>query len=475
MATLSYSLNGAAEVTIDLAREKRGEVNVAADGKPDVRFLAWCKVGKAKLVAGENTIKFRMTSANNNHGYLDCFVFSTEPFQPRGLLKPDQLAADTAREAAENKGWFAFDPKPDTFAESPIDLRFLNEKFAGEHGFIGAKDGQFIHTANGQAGSLLGGERSARRGPRSRPTPPDRPHARQARRQPGPPPRRGLRQGRRSQPGLRQAGHRHRRGNESGGIYTHLSIYFPLWFTPRANHPWLEGYDGKTHPFAALMFNPKFQEKYREWWKALLTTPSETTGKALIDEPALFGVEMQNEDSFFFWTFGTENIPDAQLRILETQFGDWLKKKYGSLDAAFAAWKGAKVNRDAPAEGRVSFRPLWNMFNEKTPRDQDTAAFLFELQNRFYAETTAFLRQLGFKGLITPLQLGHRQPGGFRPAGETQLCHRRLHRPPRLLRVQPQGRQRRLVDSRTVTPTPTAAPCASRPANPANRNSSFIR
>ena len=45
------------------------------------------------------------------------------------------------------------------------------------------------------------------------------------------------------------------------GIYTHLSIYFPLWFTPRADHPWMEGYDGKKHPFAALLFNPKFQAK----------------------------------------------------------------------------------------------------------------------------------------------------------------------------------------------------------------------
>ena len=208
------------------------------------------------------------------------------------------------------------------------------------------------------------------------------------------------------------------------GIYTHLSIYFPLWFTPRADHPWLKGYDGKTHPFAALMFNPQFQEKYREWWKELLTTPSETTGKTLADEPALFGVEVQNEDSFFFWTFDAKNIPDAQLRILEKMFGDWLVKKHGSLEAAFAAWKGQKVNRDAPAEGRVGFRPLWNIFTEKSARDQDTAPFLFELQTKFYPDTTAFLLQLCFKGLITP-QPGHRQPPSFRPL-ETQLFHRRF-------------------------------------------------
>jgi len=43
----------------------------------------------------------------------------------------------------------------------------------------------------------------------------------------------------------------------------------------------------------------------------VLTTPSETTGKPLLDEPALFGLELQNEDSFFFWTFEREEHSDA--------------------------------------------------------------------------------------------------------------------------------------------------------------------
>jgi hypothetical protein len=115
------------------------------------------------------------------------------------------------------------------------------------------------------------------------------------------------------------------------GIYTHFSIYFPLWMSPPSDHSWLKGYDGKKHPFAALMFNPEFQQHYRDWWKTLLLTTN-SEGKRLADEPAVFGLEIQNEDSFFFWTFN-EQIPDEQLRILESQFGDWLKKKYGSLDA----------------------------------------------------------------------------------------------------------------------------------------------
>ena len=43
-------------------------------------------------------------------------------------------------------GWFAFAPDGPAAEGSAIDLRFLNERFAGEHGFIGVRDGSFVHT-----------------------------------------------------------------------------------------------------------------------------------------------------------------------------------------------------------------------------------------------------------------------------------------------------------------------------------------
>ncbi|MBS0207234.1 MAG: hypothetical protein JSS49_30525 [Planctomycetes bacterium] len=395
-AKLSYRLNDGEWTPVDFEKAAGEPTNIAADGKFDLRFIAWVKIGSVDLKRGANLVRFRMTSDNTNHGGLDCFVLSTEPFRPRGLLKPGEAAKGEPSEA----DWFAFDPSADSFQPSSvIDLRFLNEQQAGEHGFITAKGGHFVHSNSGEPVRFW-----AINGPFSKSREELQREARQLAKY-------GVNLVRMHGPMFDKRGEvdparvQHAfdvvETMKEQGIYTHFSIYFPLWFDPPADLEWLPGYDGKTHSFASLYFNEKFQEKYRGWWKALLTTPSPTTGKRLIDEPALFGAELINEDSFFFWTFNDKQIPDRQLREIEHQFGDWLKSKYGSFDKTFAAWKGQKVPRDQPDEGRIGFRPLWNIANERTLRDQDTARFLTETQKRFYDESTKFLRDLGFRGQIT--------------------------------------------------------------------------
>ena len=309
LSRLLYALNGAVEEPVDLNREKRDEINIAADGKPDLRFLAWSKVGRVTLRAGANTIRFRMTSENNHHGYLDCFVLSTEPFQPRGAIQPGQMAAAMQRLAEENKGWLPFDPKPDPFtAAAAMDLRFLNEKFAGEQGFIGVKDGQFIHSGTGEPLRFW-----AVNGP---------PHElkgaelRQCARMLA---KHGVNLVRIHGGVFDKDGEvdpakvRHAieivEAMKAEGIYSHFSIYFPLWLDPKPGTPWLEGYNGKMHSFAALLFNPRFQAQYRKWWTALLTTRSAATGQPLVDEPAVAGLEMQNEDSLLLLDVCREQHP----------------------------------------------------------------------------------------------------------------------------------------------------------------------
>jgi hypothetical protein len=328
-------------------------------------------------------------------------------------------ASRTARAAppaaAEQKGWFAFDPPPETFRPSSgFDLRSLNEKFAGEGGFIGVEHGQFVHGKSGRPVRFW----AVNGPPRDLKDPAAlRALARLLAKY-------GVNMVRIHGGYYDESGKldpqavRHTidvvEAMKAEGIYSHLSIYFPLWLKPKPGTPWLAGYDGNKHPFAALFFNKDFQKQYQGWWKAVLLTPGASGGR-LIDSPAVASVEIVNEDSYFFWTFSADNIPDPQLRILEGQFAQWLKAKYGSLDAALAAWHGQKAARDNPAEGRMGFRPLWNMFNERSLRDKDTARFLEHSQATFYRETYDWLRGLGFRGMITASNWTTASPQIFGP------------------------------------------------------------
>jgi hypothetical protein len=393
---LSFQINDGGWNEIDLEKNQFDNINVAGDDKPDLRFLAWIDAGKTSLKAGANRVAFRMAGGMHNHGYLDCFVLTNEPFAPKGKRKPGSKEAAAALE--ETQGWFPFKPSREFSPESVIDLRRLNEKFAGEHGRIVAKGSNFMREGDQKEVRFW----AVNRGPDRKPFAELQHEARLLAKY-------GVNMVRLhgkvftvdGEPDLKAVAFAQDvvEAMKAEGIYTHFSIYFPLWMSPKRDS-WLEGYDGKTHPFAALMFNEKFQQKYRSWWKALLMTQSPRSGKTLLEEPAVFGAEIQNEDSFFFWTFNDKNIPDPQLRILEAKFGAFLERRHGSIEKAFAVWKEQPTGRDSIKEGRVGFRPLWNIANQKTARDKETAEFLTLTQKGFYEGEIAHLRSLGFKGLI---------------------------------------------------------------------------
>ena len=348
-ATLLYRLNGGAWTTIDTADNLVDYVNIADDGKIDMRFLAWLKVGSVPLKQGSNTIMFRMDSKNNHCGAIDCFVFSTTPFTPHGILKPDQLAVAPQSDA----GWFAFSPPPDSFAASPIDLRSLNEKTAGDGGFIGIRDGEFIHSSTGEPVRFWGVN-----GPPDDLTDPGELQALVRVLA-----KRGVNLVRIHAADFDDAGEIDPKqvkrmidtvaAMKSQGIYCHFSIFYYLTLLPKPGTPWLGGYDGKKHPTAALFFNPQFQEQYMKWWKAVLTTPDQRSGKRLIDDPAVASLEVLNEDSLLFWTFSRDNVPTEQWQPIETQFCTWAVHRYGSTEAAMAAWNNVAVDDD------VRRRDVW--------------------------------------------------------------------------------------------------------------------
>jgi hypothetical protein len=88
---------------------------------------------QVNLTRGRHTISFRMSSENHHHGALDAFVFTTKPFLPSGTTRQ----GETNGVLRTGAGTWPFLPERDTFSpEAMFDLRDLNEKVAGQNGFV---------------------------------------------------------------------------------------------------------------------------------------------------------------------------------------------------------------------------------------------------------------------------------------------------------------------------------------------------
>ncbi|MBV9849296.1 MAG: hypothetical protein JO250_06375 [Armatimonadetes bacterium] len=206
------------------------------------------------------------------------------------------------------------------------------------------------------------------------------------------------------------------------GIYTTISPYWAIPVHVRAS--W--GVPGGAQDAAALVFwDPTMQAGYRAWLRALYAPPNPYTDIPLAKDPAVAIIQLQNEDSMLFWTI--QNIKGAQLTELCTLYGGWLTKKYGSLDAANAAWGGEHPGAgdfqdnqgDDPAGGRMGIYIVWHWTQPPTAdyrgrRLADQLAFFGETMRKFNADMVSYLRNdLGCKQLVNP--------GNWRPADPIRL------------------------------------------------------
>jgi len=303
-------------------------------------------------------------------------------------------------------GWFDFDPPRDAFTDKAmLDLRSLNEREAGEKGRIVARGENFVHAATGEPVRFWGVNRGGWDSM-------SRKEWQEAARTLA---KRGVNLVRFHSGifyGGRQEGKPKWEVSEEKldalfyaiaalkeeGIYSHLSLYFPLWLRgpDEERFPGI----GNEPPFMQHVINDDFESIYRSWWKKALTERNPYTGMTLGQDPAVMSLELVNEDSFFFWTFPGK-VPDRYLATLRKEFGDWAAEKYGSLDKAMRAWDGAKVDGDDLAKGELGF-PHWSQVPErKSARDKDTVHFL-ALKQRGWANATInwMKNDLDFGGLV---------------------------------------------------------------------------
>ncbi len=359
--------------------------NIADETELRTHVVAnWVPLGNVTLGRGPQRFEWRLTGhpkdTDEAFGF-DCFLLTTDPFVPRGKLRPGE--SDTRHEP----GYFAFDPPLDTFSpEAGFDLRSMNEPVAGQLGRV-ARKGDGFTLADGSPVRFWGVN-----------VPPDvgfaseqqldhmmrklakvgvnlvRIHGHAWRSEPGGP----------IDPARLDAFHKLVAASQKHGIYSVISWYFPVW----VDAPLLEiaGFENapQPKPFAATFFHTPTQRFYFDTLRAIMTTPNPHTGKTLAEDPAVAMVEMMNEDSFFFWTFTKKHLPAPLWKQLEQQL------------------------RDHTGDARIELREAYAMtrkgYEQASRREKREIAqqveFLAKTQHAFYSGAIQTLRGHGYAGLV---------------------------------------------------------------------------
>lgn len=403
-AGLDWRLDDGAWQTVDVSRPQ-DNLNIASDGKPDLRFVAWLQAGKTEVKAGKHALQIRTTSKASNHAGIDVVLFAAKPFAPNGKARPGAALGEA------DPGWFAFEPGVDEFrADALLDLRSLNEKRAGEKGWLKAA-GDDIVTPDGKPIRLWAINASSHEGEDAA----NYLFARLAKTGVNLARIHGLIADRGGNDPMAVSKkalddlHLNIKAAADQGVYLHLSTYFPLWLQLKDSDG-IQGAAIGKNPFALLLFEPRFQAMYKAWAKAVLTSQNPYTGKRVADDPAVAFWEIQNEDSFLFWTMKKEAVGPGPWNTLCGLFAEWAIAKYGSLDKAQAAWGGERTGEDDVAGKRLGLYGPWETTRDglkqanagKQARVRDQVRFYAEQSRKAYADLSAFLRQeCGFKGMIT--------------------------------------------------------------------------
>lgn len=314
-------------------------------------------------------------------------------------------ATETPTPDAAPPTW-AFAPARDAFsADALLDLRSLNERTAGDTGFVRVDaNGDFVR-GDGQPIRFWAVNSDVARTPfTARPLGPKvapdlARHARFLA-------KRGVnlvRQHRQISPAVnapigdintteRDAIWRMVAALRAEGIYSAIS---PYWAIPqKLGANW--GIAGGAAQSAAglLFFDPTLQSAYKSWLKQLFTEKNPYTGVPLARDASVALVQIQNEDSLLFWT--VNSLQGAQRAALETRFAQFAAARHGSIDQALAAWGRDAVKGDAPDAGRLALLNLWELTQPgrgaRGVRVADQTEFLARTMADFNRMIVAYLR-----------------------------------------------------------------------------------
>jgi len=340
--------------------------------------INWVPGGKVKLNKGANSLRLEPLEASKPFVF-DCFVVVNAPFAPNGLLKPGEKFNKA------EPGMWSFEPDLDEYNKADaLGLRALNEKVAGENGYLTVdKQGDLVD-GKGKSVKVW----AVNTGVQERPFDDVLAHAKHLA-------KRGVNM-------VRHHGHINADGGsldggpnagqvdalqklvagmKGEGIYTTFS---PYW----------AGHSGAPQE-TRLFWDERVQTAYKRWLKETLTKPNPHDAKKtpLAKDPALAIVQIQNEDSMFFWTtMGA--LKDDNLQRITAKYHDWRKanKLAGTSELNFKFWELGNPNQD----------------------HKDTMRFFAETMRAWNSEVERFLRDdVGCKALVNA--------GNWRTADQVRL------------------------------------------------------
>lgn len=196
------------------------------------------------------------------------------------------------------------------------------------------------------------------------------------------------------------------------GIYLHVDLIVARDFTQgdELDYPGAAGSCVKRFP----MYNKRMIELQKEYAKQLLCHVNPYTGLALIDDPAVITVQINNEESAIKGTMETDGREEMQPYRDEVQarFNHFLLMKYGTRERLKEAWTRDGVcalgEEEDPAQGTVLgvegnfYQPVnepageWN--GPVSPaRYADFMEYGIRMNRQFYQDMKDYLHALGVK------------------------------------------------------------------------------
>jgi Beta-galactosidase len=135
-------------------------------------------------------------------------------------------------------------------------------------------------------------------------------------------------------------------------------------------------------------FDPRLKEIYRRHIINLLNHVNPYTGKKYAADEAIATWELNNEEGFVTTTleYGDNDFPEFFRDELQTQWCQWLKKKYATDDALRQAWGDLRPG-ESLGNNSVKFAPLLRQRLDYPPaRGSDIVHFCSDVTNAFNQE-----------------------------------------------------------------------------------------